>query len=250
MTEISQLIETIKRQLKLKGLTYRDVAEALDISEPSVKRLFSTKRLTVERLAQLSELLEFTLSELLQEAAATRLRLHTLSKSQEAQLVSDEPLLLVTVCALNHWSLADIVAAYRLTKTECLKHLLVLDRMGMIELLPGDRIRLLVARDFDWLKDGPIQRFFLGQGIGDFMGSKFDREEETMEFVSGMLTTPAFVQLQLELRRVRSRLAALHEESAVAPLAQRRGVGLLLAMREWEPSGFKQLRREAEKRDL
>jgi transcriptional regulator with XRE-family HTH domain len=245
MNELAQLMETIKRQLKAKGLTYRDVGRALKISEPSVKRLFSTKRLTVDRLAQLAGLLEFTLAELLQEAAAAPLQIHMLSKEQELQLVSKEALLLVAVCALNHWSLADIVAAYRLTRAECLKHLLVLDRMGMIELLPGDRIRLRVARDFDWLPDGPIERFFQQQGLQDFIDSKFDRQDETLEFAHGMLTNQALAQLQIELRRVRSKLAALHEESAVAPLSQRRGVGLLLAMREWEPRGFRGLRRMA-----
>lgn len=243
MTELTQLMETIKRQLKAKGLAYRDVGRALGISEPSVKRLFSTKRLTVERLAQLAGLLEYTLAELLQEAAAAPLQIHTLSKEQEAHLVSEEALLLVAVCALNHWSLSDIVAAYRMTKAECLKHLLVLDRMGMIELLPGDRIRLRVARDFDWLPDGPIYQFFLQQGLGDFIGSKFDHQDETLEFMHGMLTDHALAQLQVELRRLRAKLAALHEESAAAPLAQRRGIGMLLAMREWEPRGFRGLRR-------
>lgn len=246
MSEITQLIATIKRQLKIKGFTYRDVAQALAISEPSVKRLFSGERLTVHRLSQVAELLGFSLAELLQETAASRLQLHTLSEEQEAQLVSRQPLLLVAVCALNQWTMADMLAAYRLGRADCLKYLLLLENMGLIELMPGDRIRLLVTRDFDWLPDGPIRRFFLGQGIGDFMDSGFAREQESMEFVHGMLTAPALAQLQLELRRLRGKLAALHRESAKSPLRQRRGTGLLLAMREWEPRAFKQLRRDAD----
>lgn len=245
MTEITQLIDTIKRQLKIKGLTYRDVGKSLNISEPSVKRLFSSKRLTVERMGQLCELLEFTFAELVEVAAASRVQIHTLSQKQEALLISDEALLLVSVCALNHWTLPEIVTTYRISNTECLKHLLILDRMKMIELLPNDRIRLSVARDFDWLPDGPIARFFLKQGIGDFIASKFDHADETMEFSHGMLTKKALAQLQLELRRMKGRLAALHNESNSATLSQRRGVGMLLAMREWEPVGFKQLRIES-----
>jgi hypothetical protein len=42
---------------------------------------------------------------------------------------------------------------------------------------------------------------------------------------------------------LRSRFAQLHDESLTAPLAQRRGTGLLLALREWEPAGFACLRR-------
>lgn len=42
-----------------------------------------------------------------------------------------------------------MVDTYQLTRADRLKRLLVLDRMGLIALLPGDRIRLKVARDFD-----------------------------------------------------------------------------------------------------
>ena len=60
----------------------------------------------------------------------------------------------------------------------------------------------------------------------------------------------ALEQLQPELRRLRSKLAALHEESAAAPLNQKCGTRLLLAMREWEPTGFTQLRRTLADRAL
>lgn len=157
MTQITQLISTLKQRLKAAGMTYRDVAQALDLSEPSVKRLLASGRLTLERLAQFCELLGLTMAELLQEAERSTPRLQMLTREQETQLVSNEKLLLVAVCALNHWSLEDIVSAYCVSKAECIKHLLVLERMGLADLKPGNRIRLLVARDFDWLPDGPIR---------------------------------------------------------------------------------------------
>jgi len=243
MSEQAQLIATIKRLLKIQGLTYRDVAAALRLSEPSVKRLFSSERLTVDRLAQIGELLGFTMAELLQEAADAMPRLHTLTEAQESHLVSDIKLLVVAVCAFNHWALDDIVAAYRLTKAECLKQLLILDRLGVIQVLPGDRIRLRVARDFDWLPNGPIYRFFLEHGMHDFLDGEPGQPGQPLDFAFGMLTSSAQAELQLEIRRLRAKLTALHNESAVAPLKQRRGTSVLLAMRDWEPVGFRDLRR-------
>jgi hypothetical protein len=49
--------------------------------------------------------------------------------------------------------------------------------------------------------------------------------------------------MQAEVARLRTRLNALHEESAGAPRHAKRGVGLLVAMRNWEPESFVQLRR-------
>ncbi|VWC55205.1 MULTISPECIES: helix-turn-helix transcriptional regulator [Burkholderia] len=245
MTETAQLIEMLKRQLKAQGMTYRDVARALDVSETSVKRLFASGRFTLERVVEISQLLGYTLAELVQEASASAPRLRVLTEPQEALLVSDDKLLLVAVCAINYWTVQDIVSAYQVTKAECVKYLLMLDRMNVVALLPGDRIRVRVARDFDWLPGGPIRRYFHAHALGDFLDSRFDGEGETMTFSQGMLTEAASAELELELRRLRSKAAALHAESSSAPLAQKRGTSLLIAKRMWEPAGFQALRRNA-----
>jgi transcriptional regulator with XRE-family HTH domain len=243
MSEVTQLLTTIKRQLKVQGKTYRDVAGALGLSEASVKRLLTSDSFGVDRLVEISNLLGFTLAELAQEAALTGTRLHTLSEAQEKELVSDTKLLLVAVCALNHWTLADMLAVYRLTEAECVQKLLHLDRLHLIALMPGNRIRLNVARDFDWLPDGPIRSYFRTQGLADFLDGTFDRPDETLAFTHGMLTESALAAMQVELRRLRARFAELHDESLASPLPKRRGSGLLLALREWEPAGFTSLRR-------
>jgi transcriptional regulator with XRE-family HTH domain len=242
-TETGQLISTIKRLLKSQGITYRSLGKELELSEPSVKRLFASGRLTIERLVQISNLLGYTLAELSREAQAGQARLSLLTEKQEREVVSDPKLLMVAVCALNHWTMEEIVEYYELSVPECIKYLLQLDTLRIIDLLPGNRIRLNVSRDFDWLPFGPIRQYFKTQGMDDFLKSNFAREDETMAFVHGMFTDHALAQIQDELRRMRKRFAELHEESLSAPLSKRRGIGLLLAMRGWEPADFTKLRR-------
>jgi len=243
MTEITQLVVTLKRQLKAQHKTYADVAVALDLSEASVKRLFSGGQFTLERIIALCNLLGLTLAELAQAAEAGGARLRTLTAAQEKELVSDSCLLLVAVCALNHWSMADILTVYKLTEPECLQRLLKLDRLGVISLLPGNRIRLTVARDFDWLPNGPIRHFFDTDGKADFLDSAFLAPGESLAFSHGMLTDAALDKLHAELRKLRAVFAELHETSLSSPLPKRRGSALLLALREWEPARFTALRR-------
>ena len=69
MNEISQLIKTLKRRLKIQGMTYRELAAALNLSEASVKRLFASERFTLDRIVEIANLLGYTLAELAQEAA-------------------------------------------------------------------------------------------------------------------------------------------------------------------------------------
>ncbi len=243
MKEIHHLMVTIKRQFKLRGWTYQHVAEALKVSEPTVKRMFAGGNLSVGRLAQLAELLEMSMADLLQESEASQPRLEQLTTAQELQVVSDIKLLLVTICVLNHWSLADIVRKYRLTEAQCVGYLLTLDKIRLLELLPGNRIRLQVARNFAWLENGPIRRFFLEQSLGDFVNSPFDSAAEMLTFSHGMLTAGAAGHLRKKLQRLHREFSELHEQSLHAPFEQRHGTGLLMALREWEPKGFEALRR-------
>ncbi len=243
MNEIDQLVATLKRRLKIQGMTYRDLAQALELSEPSVKRMFASGRFSIDRMVQISNLMGFTLSELAHEAAVSERRLHTLTEAQERELVSDEKLILVAVCVLNQWEIQDIVGTYNLTEAECVQRLVKLDRLRLIALLPGNRIRLNVARDFDWRTKGPIRMYFLSQGLSDFLKSDFSQSDEVMAFSHAMLTESAIAKMQAEIRKLRLKFSELHEESLAAPLSKRRGTGMLLAMREWEMGSFTKLRR-------
>ena len=242
MNDIGRLISTVKRELKAQGITYRDLAVKLALSEPSVKRMFASQRLSVARLMEIAQVLGLTLAELAQESSAGAGRLHTLTEAQERELVSDEKLLLVTVCVLNHWEIADITRTYALTPTQVIGRLAKLDRLQLIHLLPGNRIRLNISRDFDWLTHGPIRSFFLRQGLGDFLGSPFGGHDEVLTFSHAMLTDAAIAKMQGELRKLRQRFEEFHAESLAAPLSKRRGTGLFLAMREWELAAFTRLR--------
>jgi hypothetical protein len=184
-----------------------------------------------------------SVAEVAEQAEQSAASLHTLTESQERQLVADPALLLVAACALNGWTAAEIVETYRFTKAECLRKLLKLDRLGLIALLPGDRIRLNVARDFDWLPGGPIQRFFRKQEKEDFLASDFAAEGESLFFLFGMLTPVARARLEVQLRKLRDEFGELHRESLAAPFAQRSGACLLVAQRDWEPRSFAALRR-------
>ena len=137
MNETRQLVNTLKRRLKIQGMTYRDLGQALHLSEASVKRLFASGRFSLDRIVDITHLLSYTLAELAQEAAVAEKRLHTLSAMQEKKLVSDAKLLLVAVCALNQWEIADIVERYQISEAECIGRLVRLDRLRLITLKIG-----------------------------------------------------------------------------------------------------------------
>ncbi|WP_137936006.1 helix-turn-helix transcriptional regulator [Chitinivorax sp. B] len=248
MAQSNHLIDTLKRQLRAYGLTYADVAQRINLSESSVKRLLSRKEMTLTRLEELCGLLDMELSDLARLATEHEATVRHLTAAQEKELVSDSTLLLVAVCIINHWTASRIVATYRLTEAECIQHMLRLDRLGLIDLMPGNRVRLKVARDFSWLPSGPIEYFFRQRVRDDFLNTKFDQSGEQLLFVHGMLTPEANAKLQQRMRRLAQEFAELHQESTDAPESTRFGSSLLLAIRSWELSAFEALRREPDPR--
>lgn len=237
------LILAMKRLLKARGWTYARLAPELDLSEASVKRLFSGERFTLQRLEQICTLLDIELGDLVREADFGRATVHRLTETQERELAADLRLLLVAVCALNHWPLSRIIRDYQMEEPECIGHLARLDRLGLIDLLPGNRVKLRVARDFSWLPGGPIHRFFREHAQDDFLQAPFDGLGEALHVASGMLTQDAQVRLQQKLRRLVQEAAELHQECLDAPSEARHGTVMLLAQRSWEPAVFTRMRR-------
>jgi transcriptional regulator with XRE-family HTH domain len=241
--QASSLVDALKRMLKGQGLTYADLAAALDLSEASIKRMFSRRDFTLQRLEDICRMAGIDFADLARAAADANVGVSQLTVEQEQEIVSDPKLLLVALCAMNNWTLEQIVATYQLSQAECIRCLLRLDRRHIIELLPGNRIRPLISRTFSWRPDGPIQRYFRSRIEAEYLSSKFDGAGELFVFVSGMLSRTSTTALIAQLRRVAREFAERHRDDLSLPFAQRFGTSLLVAMRPWEPRAFHQLRR-------
>lgn len=238
------LVEALKRMLKARGLTYADVAEAIALSEASVKRMFARGDFTLQRLEEICRYARIDVTELASAAGEDSQGITQLSVEQEQEIVSDPKLLLVAWCAVNNWTFDQIVATYELTVAECVGCLAKLDRIRVIELLPGNRIRPLIARTFAWRAGGPIERYFRSRVEAEFLGCNFDRNGELFLFLSGMLSDASIAELIGELRRVARDFAQRHRGDLGLPLPERYGTSLLIALRPWELRAFSHLRRE------
>jgi len=245
MAQTAALVRALKNVLKARGITYARVAKGLKLSEASVKRIFAQNSFTLERLDQICDFVGIEISDLARIVAHDAESPVQLTWEQENEVVSDTKLLLVAVHALNHWTMDDMMSTYALSKAECTRLLAKLDRIGIIDLMPDNKIRLKVARGFRWLPDGPIQQYFRAQLQNDFFTSRFDANRELMVFVSGMLSHSSNAVMQSRLKRLRDEFSDLHEQDLDVPFAERFGTTLLMAMRPWTPETFKRFRKQA-----
>lgn len=238
MSQIPALIDVVKKQLKAQGKTYQDVAEKLDLSEASVKRLFSEQNISLQRLEHIADLLGFEMAELWQFVAKQQQQITELSKEQEQEIANDITLLLVTVCVMNHYSFTDIVNDFAISETECIRMLAKLDKLKLIELLPNNRIKLLIAPNFKWLRKGPIQRFFQHKIQQDFFTSNFDKDTEKLMVLNGFLSNDSIKALHKRMQRLAEEFNALIHENKDTAIQDKHGITLVMAERQWEYSIF------------
>lgn len=236
------LVDTLKRLLKARGITYGDLAGRIDMSEASVKRMFSQKNFTLQRLDQILAASGIEFEELSAAQSAPTLISH-LTLAQEREIIGDPRMLVVAVCAMNHIGFDDIVRTYAMTELQVTQYLLRLDKIGFLELLPNNRVKLLISRTFSWIAHGPIQTYFRHEAAADYLDSRFDGDGEMMRLVNVMLSRQSSAALLERLKQVASEFAQQHQHESRLPFEQKHAISFIVAARPWVPQAFKALLR-------
>jgi DNA-binding Xre family transcriptional regulator len=242
MGQSADLVLALKRELRARKITYSDVATKLGIAESSVKRMFASGNFTLQRLEAVCAIAEIEYGELVRGGAKDQHLLSFLTETQEAQLVGDPKLFLVAVCLMNLIDFEGILAAYKLSAAELTGYMTKLDRIGFIKLMPGNRYKLLLARTFGWIPNGPMQTLFK-RNATDFFRSNFDEDNEMLVFLNVRLADahmPAFLD---RMKRVARDLSDQHAEDASLPLEKRKAISVLMAVRPWQLDFMRALRR-------
>ena len=242
MAEQALIVAELKRALRERGLTYAAVAHKLNLSIASVKRLFSGGGdLTLRRVDLICELLETGLADILARAR-DRPTVDQLTLAQEQEIVSDPRLFLIAWLVLNRAPLEEIVRSYTFTEREVLKFFYKLDQLKVIELQPGNRVRLLVSRHFSWRAGGPVQRYIHQKLLREFMSSHFSGSQEEFFFHGGVASEAALAEIKLALRNASRQCAEIMERDR-GRRERRLGAAFLLALRPWSYSGFREFER-------
>ncbi len=236
------VFDALKMHLKARGMTYADVARALKISEPTVKRIFAGRNCTLKRLEEMCDVLQVDIAELARGTPRAARLVDRLTREQEEELMSDPELLCIAACAMHQMRVDEIVRLYRMDEARCVCLLLRLERIGILELHENNRIRLRLSRAFSWIPNGPMMQFVKSQAT-DFFDHAFAGPGEVMRLASVRLSIEAKVALLKKIEQVVQEYAEQHNADSRLPLAQRQPVTILFGVRAWEPKAFKALRR-------
>ncbi len=244
MSQVAGLLESFKNTLKSRGLTYRDLALALELSESSVKRLLSTKALSLERLEFLCEHFDISLSEVIKRANLEREDSQaSMSFEQESALAKEPELLALYSLLYSGLKVSEILRRYELTKARCERLLLSLDKLNLIELHAGNRVRMNSGAGLAFKKDGPLGAMLFKVARERFLNDNFSGEQDFIRFANIKLTPVLITKLRHRLSVIEKEI---EEESRFVrdETPGAREMGVMLAFRPWHFEQFSALKKK------
>jgi transcriptional regulator with XRE-family HTH domain len=220
--ESKLLVSALKRCLKMKGVTYKNLALSMNLSESSVKRLFASNNLSLQRFEQVCQILGmsiFDIGKLAREESGTE-DPHSLSIEQEQALAENVNLLIGFHLILNGWDFDQIKSAFDWNEPELIKIFTTLDKLKLVALQPENKVKILTANNIRWRKDGAVRK----------------RHEKLAfkEFLNDSLASSNILKrkLQLVLREIND-LAAMDYLLKPGETSEKKSTGIMLAMRPW-----------------
>ena len=232
----SVLVQTLKKELKKREVTYQGLAERLGLSEANVKRFFSEQNFSLKRLDEICAAIGIDLSHLLRAAEnANSDEEKQFPESIEEEL-ADDPDLLLTFYGLVLGSSAattrrklgvDKAGLHRITRR--------LESLGLLEVLPNETFRLHYAKSTRWRADGPLVKRY-GLAIREeFFATDFNGAQEHQDFLTGALSPESSLILKRKLTEVFRQFEQLSKSDARLPEDQTEIFWLYSGIRPWAP---------------
>lgn len=225
--------------LQQAGWTARKIAAELHIGEATAKRWLAGKGLTLDRLDRLAGLVNMSLAELARDANDADVGLtKELTLAQEKALSGELFLPFLFMALLNGVQPYEIAEDFEVRPDILDAALARLERLALIDRLPGDRVRPLVDRAII-LRKTPMRALFDAHMKRQFLEMDFARADAV--FTSGALKLSArgAAELAEEIERHRHNALNIAERDQETALLPRKWYGMLSALRELDISTLK-----------
>jgi transcriptional regulator with XRE-family HTH domain len=243
MANTDPLLAALKPLLKARGITYKALGRELGLSEPSIKRMLAGRTMTLARLNRILEVLGTDLFELARIAQRERTLARELTLAQEEALAKDARLLTVFHLLLNQWTVPEISVHFSLAPAELVRLLARLARLELIDLAPGNQVRLKVARNLQWRRGGPVRRAYEAKVLQEFLLDGLGASDMHLRFEVREVSRASLALLQRKLDKLAVEFNETAELETTLPRRERLSVGIALICRPWTFSAAAALRR-------
>lgn len=226
----SLLLAHLRRVLRQQGWTSRKVAAHFGVGEATAKRWLAGRGLTLERLENLSALAGLTLAELTREAKHPDSGLaQELTLAQERALSADIFLAFLFMTVLGGTPPGEVARDFDVAEAAMDAALARLERLALIDRLPGGRVRPLIDRAIVWRKS-PMRGLFEAHMKPQFVAMDFADEGAIYASEVVKLSARGAAELAEAIEAFRREVQALAERDREASLLPGKWYGMLSAM--------------------
>lgn len=243
MNETQRMLETLKRCLRARGMTYDRLGRALGLSESSVKRLFSDESFTLARLERVCKALDMSIADLARMttgASAPESGAQTFSLTLEQERVlSNNPLLFAFFyLLLNGRTIEEVTERLGLSARAVRTFMDKLAAARLIDIEKANKVRLHARLPIAWRPDGPVRKLYERQVRAEFLQSEFSSANEALIFHSAELSPASLRILMRKIEKLSTDFADLAALDMNLSSRDKTSVALLLAARPWVFSMF------------
>jgi len=238
-TDESLLLVELKRLLKDRNIRYCDIAEQLNLSETTIKRKLTGHGLSVSMLESVCSMAGVRLIDLAELAARrSDSKIHSLSTAQE-QGLADAPFTAFIFLLLRYdWTPRQIQQEFELNDADIFLHLRRLEKLRLLDLFPGNRVRLLTVRHPEWIPGGPLRRAVDDTMRRHFEAMDFHDPQSVWQLETVKLSRGSIDQLRQMMASLSQRMRELATDDRSLPDGQTEWYSMLCMARLTDPRIF------------
>ena len=173
-----EIIGALKVAIKSRGMTYKQIAEKISVSEQTIKRLFKDKDCNLSRLNDVCDAVGLSVYDLLNFAKRHTESRVNLTEEQEAYLKKNRLHFYFLFFLSVGYTPIQIQEEYELSDLSIFKYLRDLDCQGFIELGEFNKYRLLIEGKFLMRLHGPLHNVI--KDVNEiFLNYVLDRDDQS-----------------------------------------------------------------------
>jgi transcriptional regulator with XRE-family HTH domain len=165
MIESKVILNILRDHAKVSGLTQAELSAKLGISLPTLKRWFSGKGISLNQVMELMGVIGVDFQDLSELVSSQSKKTFFYTLKQESYFTKNPHYLAYFDHLLTGKTPQLIEKKYKLNRTSTTKYLSKLERLGLIEVYPGDKSKLKVDGEPIWRKNGALSSMFKDNAI-------------------------------------------------------------------------------------
>lgn len=174
----SKCLQALKKALKEKRITYRELATRLGVSEVSVKRRLNNPELSLEKLLAIAQCADVNVAELIANAQA-KPTFSYYSKTQDRAFYLNPHLhSYFDQLFIKRKTTKEIKREFALSESSTYLYLRKLEELELIEILPSGDVNILVSAPIGFSRTSLVLRASIKEKFAETCDAVFNNNRE------------------------------------------------------------------------